>query len=81
MRRHELSDAEWKRIEALLPTQPVHKGIKLRLDRKLYALRYRVECGFHALKRFRAVATRYDKTATSFLAAVHVACLRVWLVD
>lgn len=22
MRRHELSDAEWKRIEALLPTQP-----------------------------------------------------------
>jgi transposase len=47
----------------------------------LYALRYRVECGFHALKRFRAVATRYDKTATSFLAAVHVACLWMWLVD
>ena len=60
---------------------PTHASIKLRLDRKLYALRYRVECGFHALKRFRAVATRYDKTAASFLAAVHIACLWMWLVD
>ncbi len=36
----------------------------LPLDRTLYRLRYRVECFFHDLKRFRAVATRYDKTAT-----------------
>lgn len=30
----------------------------LPLDRPLYRLRYRVECFFHDLKRFRAVATR-----------------------
>ena len=67
-------------MKPVIPVHPTHHT-KLRLDRKLYALRYQIECGFHSLKRFRAVATRYDKTATSFLAAVHVACLWMWLVD
>ena len=31
------------------------------------------------LKQFRAVATRYDKTAGSFLAFVHLAASRRWL--
>jgi hypothetical protein len=31
------------------------------------------------LKQFRAVATRYDKTAESFLAFVHLAAVRLWL--
>jgi transposase len=50
-----------------------------RLDRKLYRTRYKVECSFHSLKRFRAVATRYDKTRQCFLAMVHIACLFLWL--
>ena len=57
------------------------RGVKPRLDRKLYGLRYRIECGFHALKRFRAVATRYEKSGTNFLAAVQVACIWVWLCN
>jgi transposase len=32
-----------------------------------------------ALKRFRAVATRYEKTGTNYLAIVHVACIMAWL--
>jgi transposase len=64
-----------KPVVAQNPTHP-RRG---RLDRKLYGLRYMVECGFHTLKRFRAVATRYDKTATNFLAIVHVACITMWL--
>jgi transposase len=55
------------------------RAVKARLDRKLYALRYMVECCFHGLKRFRAVATRYEKTATNYLAIVHVACILAWL--
>jgi transposase len=56
--------------------------VKVRLDRKLYALRYRIECGFHSsLKRFRAVATRYEKSATNFLASVHIACIWMWLCN
>ncbi|HEX6011083.1 MAG TPA: transposase [Geminicoccaceae bacterium] len=31
------------------------------------------------LKQFRAVATRYDKTAESFLAFVQLAASRLWL--
>ena len=31
------------------------------------------------LKQFRVVATRYDKTAESFLAFVHLAAARVWM--
>ena len=31
------------------------------------------------LKQFRAVATRYDKTAESFLAFIHLAASRLWL--
>lgn len=49
------------------------------LDRPLYRLRYRVECFFHALKRFRAAATPYDKTATRYLAVLHVASMLLWL--
>ena len=55
------------------------RAVKPRVDQKLYALRYMVECCFHTLKRFRAVATRYEKTATNFLAIVHVACITMWL--
>ncbi|NOK34837.1 IS5/IS1182 family transposase, partial [Corallococcus exercitus] len=34
---------------------------------------------FHDLKRFRAAATRYDKTATCYLAVLHVASMLLWL--
>ncbi|WP_141593846.1 transposase [Myxococcus sp. AB056] len=51
----------------------------LPLDRNLYQLRYRVECFFHDLKRFRAVATRYDKTGPSYLAVLHIASMLLWL--
>jgi transposase len=64
-----------KPVIAPNPTHHVHT----RLDRRLYALRYRVECGFHTLKRSRAVATRYEKTSTNYLAIVHVACIMAWL--
>ena len=33
----------------------------------------------HGLGLIRAIATRYDKTARNFLAAVHLAATAVWL--
>ena len=41
--------------------------------------RYLVEIFFHNLKRFRAIATRYEKTARNYLALVQVACAWLWL--
>lgn len=52
---------------------------KLPKIRKLYDMRYLVEIFFHNLKRFRAIATRYEKTARNFLALVQLACARIWL--
>jgi transposase len=55
------------------------RTVKHRLVRKLYRKRYLVEIFFHNLKRFRAIATRYEKTARNYLALVQIACARLWL--
>ncbi|WP_434345778.1 transposase [Myxococcus virescens] len=66
------------RMKPVIHSNPSRKRA-LPLDRTLYRLRYRVECFFHDLKHFRAVATRHDKTATSYLAVLHVASMLLWL--
>jgi transposase len=38
-----------------------------------------IENFFAKLKQYRAVATRYDKTARNFLAAVFLAASVIWL--
>ncbi len=44
-----------------------------------YRLRNRIERRIGHLKQWRRVATRYDKTASSYLAAVQIAAIRMWL--
>ena len=63
---------------SVIPPNPVRKE-PIALDRELYRLRNRVERLVSRLKQFRAVATRYDKTAESFLALVQLAASRLWL--
>jgi transposase len=48
-------------------------------DRDLYKARHLIENFFCKLKQFRAIATRYDKTARNFLAAIHLAAAIIWL--
>lgn len=48
-------------------------------DRELYKARHLIENFFCKLKQFRAIATRYDKTARNFLAAVYLASTAIWL--
>ena len=48
-------------------------------DRELYAARHLIENFFAKLKQFRAIATRYEKTARNFLAAVQLVASVVWL--
>ena len=48
-------------------------------DRELYKARSLIENFFCKLKQFRAIATRYDKTARNFLAAIHLASAVIWL--
>jgi transposase len=48
-------------------------------DRHLYKERHLIENFFARLKQYRAIATRYDKTARNFLAAVYLAASIIWL--
>jgi len=48
-------------------------------DRALYEARHLIENFFCKLKQFRAIATRYDKTARNFLAAVYLAATVILL--
>lgn len=48
-------------------------------DYHLYQARHLIENFFAKLKQYRAIATRYDKTASNFLGAIHLAATVVWL--
>lgn len=49
------------------------------IDRNLYRDRNKVERFFSRLKQFRRLATRYDKTASSFLGMLHFVSALIWL--
>lgn len=48
-------------------------------DAHLYKHRHLVENALLKLKGWRGIATRYAKRLKSFLAAVHIRCLVLWL--
>ena len=45
----------------------------------LYRQRNHVERFFNKLKHFRGIATRHHKLARNFLAAIALACIRLWI--
>lgn len=79
-------DAEARVIEPLaqagkttvIPPKANRKNLRPD-DRDLYKARHLIENFFAKLKQYRAIATRYDKRATYFLAAVHLASVLIWL--
>lgn len=54
------------------------RKVQRSVERELYRQRNLIERFFNRLKHFRRVATRYDKTARNFLAAVMIASTRLW---
>ena len=79
-------DAQERVIEPLLATgktvvipPKANRKISRDYDRDLFKARHLIENFFAKLKQFRAIATRYDKTARNFLAAIHLAAAVIWL--
>jgi transposase len=66
-------------MKPVVNMNPTRKYNRRRLDRELYRQRYLIEVFFHHLKRFRAIATRYEKTAQNYLALVQLGCIFLWL--
>lgn len=63
---------------SVVPVIPMRKP-RVATDRRLYRLRNLVERCFNKLKNARRVATRYDKTAESFLGFIDITSIRLWL--
>ena len=72
--------SDYKGAALMLPAMPkANRKVPRKFDRHLYKARHLIENFFARLKQYRAIATRYDKTARNFLAAVHLAASVVWL--
>jgi len=73
--RHDLQD---RGAAPAIPTKSNRK-VQRSVSKPLYALRSRIECFIGHLKEQRRIATRYDKTASSFLGFVSLGCIRLWI--
>lgn len=69
------------RVRAIRPVIPPKSNRKSQrdCDFALYRERNLVERFFNIIKHFRAIATRYEKTARNFLAGLHLVCALAWL--
>jgi transposase len=69
---------ERKGMTAVIPSTASRKD-KRDIDGYTYKERHLVENFFAKIKRYRRVATRYEKTAANLLGFVLFASIRVWL--
>lgn len=63
---------------AIIPTRR-NRRVQIPVDGHIYALRNRIERCFNKLKNARRLATRYDKTAASYLGFIHIVSIRLWM--
>ena len=56
-----------------------NRKIQREYDKYLYKLRHLIENAFLHLKRWRGIATRYAKCTNSFIAAIQIRCIALWL--
>lgn len=65
-------------IEAVIPSKS-NRRQPIEFDREAYKRRNLIERLFNKLKNWRRIATRYDKTGSSFLAFIMIASAKLWI--
>ena len=65
-------------VEAVIPAKS-NRRAPVPHDRQKYRWRNQIERLFNKLKNWRRVATRYDKTADSYLGFVSLASVLLWI--
>ena len=70
--------AEINRRKAKCKPMPNRKK-KYRPRKAVYAQRNRVERFFNRIKHFRAIASRFEKSAANYIALVKLAAARIWM--
>ena len=73
-----LADLAARGVAAIIPPKR-NRTVQRDIDGHLYALRNLVERCFSKLKHSRRLATRYDKTAESYIGFILVASIRLWV--
>ena len=73
-----IESLEARAITPVIPPKSNRKA-KRDCDFALYRERNLIERFFNIIKHFRAIATRYEKTARNFLAGIHLVCALSWL--
>ena len=71
-------DLEERGIEPVIPPKANRKEA-IPYDREAYKRRNLIERCVNALKQFRRIATRYEKTARAFLSMLCIAAARLWI--
>jgi transposase len=69
---------EQKGMKPIIPSTR-SRTLQRSIDRHVYQERHLVENFFCKIKRYRRVATRFEKTAANFLGFVLFAAIRLWL--
>ena len=79
-------DADWfrkalreKGIEPCIPAKRNRKAT-IKYDETLYKQRHKVENMFAKFKDWRRIATRYDRCAHTFKAAITIAAIVIWWI-
>jgi len=65
-------------IQAVIPPKS-NRIVQRDYDEELYKVRHLIENFFAKLKQYRAIATRYDKRASTFLGGLYLAAAIIWL--
>jgi transposase len=65
-------------VEPVIPSKS-NRRIQISYDHKAYRERNLIERFFNKLKNWRRIATRFDKTAVSFISFIQIIAAKLWI--